>query len=69
MINLARRSRRRDIRADMVPRPESGRSVGPAYASRMIEFVIQRWRPAQAALYAESLRRAIECLRRLSVTA
>ena len=39
MVNLARRSRRRAIRKDMVPRAGSGRSVGPAYASRLIEYV------------------------------
>ena len=43
MVDLARRSRRRDIREDMVPRPGSGRSVGPAYASRLIEFAEKHW--------------------------
>ena len=38
MVNLARRSRNRAIREDMVPRPGSGRSIGPAYASRLIEI-------------------------------
>lgn len=69
MVNLARNSRRRDIRDDMVPRPESGRSVGAAYASRLIEFVADRWRPDHAARRCESLRRAIECLRRLVAAA
>src|SRR2546426_5497626 len=49
MVSLARASRRRDIREDMVPRPESSRQVGPAYASRLIEFVSSCWRPAVAA--------------------
>lgn len=40
MVDLARRSRRRDVREDMVPRPGSGRSVAPAYTSRLIEFVM-----------------------------
>lgn len=66
MVNLARNSRRRAIRADMVPRPESGRSVGAAYSSRLIEFVTQYWRPDQALHQADSLRRAINCLRRLA---
>lgn len=66
MVNIARASRRRDIRADMVPRPESGRSVGAAYSSRLIEFVTQHWRPDQALVQADSLRRALECLRRLA---
>jgi hypothetical protein len=31
MVDLARRSRRRDIREDMMPRSGSERSVGPTY--------------------------------------
>jgi hypothetical protein len=65
MVNLARHSRRRQIREDMVPRERSGRQVGPAYASRLMEYVETGWRPEVAAQRAESLRRAIDCLRRL----
>ncbi len=67
VVNLARRSRRKDIRKDMVPREGSGRRVGPAYASRLMEYVREYWQPAVAAERAESLRRAIACLRRLLV--
>jgi len=38
MVDLARRSRRADVREDMVPRSGSGRKVGPAYVSRLIQF-------------------------------
>ncbi len=65
MVNLARRSRCRAIGKDMVPREGSGRSVGPAYTSRLVEYVEGRWRPEFAAERAESLRRAIVCLERL----
>jgi hypothetical protein len=65
MVNLARRSRRRDIREDMVPREGSGRLVGPAYTSRLIEYVETLWRPGVAMDRAESLRRAMTCLQRL----
>ncbi|ROQ90899.1 hypothetical protein [Desulfosoma caldarium] len=65
MVNLARRSRRKNSRADMVPREGSGRSIGPAYVSRLIEYVERHWRPHVAAQKAESLRRAITCLERL----
>jgi len=64
MVNFARHSRRREIREDMVPREGSGRSVGPAYASRLIEYVETRWRPEVATKRADSLRRAIMCLKR-----
>jgi hypothetical protein len=65
MVNLARHSRSRDIRSDMVPRENSGRRVGPAYASRLIEYVQGGWRPEVAAQRSESLRRAIHCVRML----
>ena len=68
MVDLARRSRRRDIRKDMVPREKSGRRVGPAYSSRLIEYVQEHWKPEVAAGRAESLHRAIDCLQRLVET-
>jgi hypothetical protein len=64
MVNLARHSRRRDIREDMVPREQSGRTVGPAYTSRLVEYVQTSWRSEVASEHAESLRRAIEQLKR-----
>jgi hypothetical protein len=69
MVALARASRRMDIREDMVPRDGSGRPVGPAYASRLIEFASSSWRPQIAAQGADSLRRAIACLKHLAGTA
>ncbi|MCC7370338.1 MAG: hypothetical protein IT306_18075 [Chloroflexi bacterium] len=57
LIDLARRSRRRTVREDLVPSPGSGRSVGPGYTGRMIEFVNTSWRPAAAAQEAPSLLR------------
>jgi hypothetical protein len=66
MIRLARSSTRKAIRADMVPREESRRAVGPAYASRMIEFASDHWRPSVAAACSDSLARAIRCLQRLA---
>jgi hypothetical protein len=68
VVDLARRSRRRDIRADLVPRTGSGRSEGPGYTSRMIEFVLDRengWRPEVAEENADSLRRCVAALKRL----
>jgi len=65
MVTLARGARKRAVRQDMVPRQGSGRSVGPAYASRLIEYTERHWRPEVAAQRSDSLRRAIACLRRL----
>ena len=68
MVNLARSSRRAAIREDMSPREGSGRQVGPAYSSRLIEFASSSWRPDIAAAQSDSLRRAIDCLKRLTET-
>jgi hypothetical protein len=66
MVNLALCSRRQDIRVDMVPRPASGRSIGPAYTSRLIEYAQGMWRPDVAAQHADSLmrlcKRVTECI-------
>jgi len=65
LVNLAARSRRRDIRIDMVPRPGSGKNVGPAYTARLIEFISagdNPWSPVDAALRADSLRRCMSAL-------
>ncbi len=68
MVELAQLSRRREIREDMLPRPGSGRTVGPAYTSRLIEFVVGTeagWCPDIAARSSDSLDRCLSCLRRL----
>jgi len=65
IVNLARRSRRREIREGLVPRMESGRAVGPTYTSQLVEYVKSDWRPGFAAGHSESLRQAIRCLRRI----
>lgn len=66
IVNLARRSRNRDVREDMVPRPQSGRTEGAAYASRLIEYSRTYWRPAVAERHSDSLRR---CRRALNAIA
>jgi hypothetical protein len=65
MVNLARHSRRREIREDMVPRLASGRAVGPAYPSRLIEFASSHWRLQVAVQASDSLRRCERRLREL----
>ncbi|HEV8200977.1 MAG TPA: hypothetical protein VGS03_13225 [Candidatus Polarisedimenticolia bacterium] len=69
LINLARRSRSWEVRADLVPREGSGRKAGPLYPSRLIEFVQGErhgWRPAVAARTSDSLRRCLRHLRNLA---
>lgn len=62
LVNLARQSRRRDIREDMVPAYGTSGVIGPAYASRVDEFAREHWRPAVAATRSDSLRRTINRL-------
>ena len=64
MVNIARQSRRRNIREGMAPRPGSGRTTGPAYSSQIIEFASKYWQPTAASRRADSLKRAIRCLER-----
>ncbi|MFB7471223.1 hypothetical protein [Kitasatospora sp. NPDC056184] len=59
LINLARRSRKRDIREGLVPRPNSGTSIGPTYVSDIREFGRTMWRPRIAAEESPSLARCI----------
>jgi hypothetical protein len=66
VIGLARLSRKRAIREEMLPRPGSGRSVGPAYTSRLMQFVydeIGGWRPGVAQHACPSLAKCLACLR------
>lgn len=63
LVRLARRSRSRAIREDIVPATGWARSVGPGYTSRVIEFVEKLWRPDAAADRADSLARCLRVLR------
>jgi hypothetical protein len=64
MIALARESRSRDIREDIVPPAGSTRKVGPNYNGRLGAFVARHWAPREAAEHSPSLARTWE---RLSV--
>lgn len=65
LVNLARRSRSRGVREDIAPPRHWSAKVGPAYVSRMKEFVERFWNPLSARQNAPSLDRAIRCLVRL----
>jgi hypothetical protein len=66
VVDLARRSRLRAIREDMVPAVGTSASVGPGYTARIIEFAAKFWRPAVAAQNSESLSRCLERLRSIT---
>lgn len=56
LVDLARRSHKNDIRRELVPRPGSGKRVGPAYSSRIIEFALYHWDCARAEESSQSLK-------------
>jgi hypothetical protein len=66
LMNLARRSRKTDLREDIVPRQNSGAKIGPGYPARIQEFVQHTkhpWRPEVAMQNSDSLRRCIDALK------
>jgi hypothetical protein len=65
LVELARRSRSRHIREDMVPAPRTTARVGPGFVGRVMEFSDSTWSWKRAARRSESLRK---CLARLAAT-
>jgi hypothetical protein len=62
LIQLARTSRKRDVRDDICPPPYSTSKVGPNYNARLGGFVIQSWNPDVAKLASPSLNRTMNRL-------
>jgi hypothetical protein len=62
VVNIARTSRNKSIREDIVPRQGSGARVGPLYVARLSEYTTNYWRPSEAEKQSESLRRCIKAL-------
>jgi hypothetical protein len=58
LVQLARRSRSREILQDLVPPPGFTSTVGPAYNLRVSEFIQTSWDVRAAAAGNESLARA-----------
>jgi hypothetical protein len=68
LVNITRHSRRMRVRDDILPREGSGRSVGPLYTARMMEFVLDPaagWRIDAAMDVSDSLNRCVRCIGRL----
>jgi hypothetical protein len=63
LVNLARHSRKRHIREDLVPMPGSTSKVGRNYTGQLIRFAISAWRVDDAARrYSPSLDRAMNAV-------
>lgn len=65
LVDLCRRSQRREIKEGVPPRPQSGRREGPEYAAIIREFARTRWSPARARKRSPSLSRAVQRLSEL----
>ena len=62
LIKIARRSKRKVIREDIVPSVNTTAIQGPGYTTRLIEFTRTRWDPERASLNAPNLKRSINSL-------
>lgn len=62
LIELAKRSKKREIREDVVPINKNA-AIGPNYNGCLTEFVYKNWSIDNAVLQSESFRRAYEKLR------
>lgn len=65
LINFARRAPSA-IRKEIVPPPGAAASQGLGYNAVLCPFVREHWDPFRAAERSESLRRALDCVRRFS---
>lgn len=63
VVDLARKSKNRRIREDIVPRTGSVMVTGPDYNGRLREFAVQNWRMNAAESNSPSLRRAKAALK------
>jgi len=65
LVSLARASRSRQIRDDLVPQTGSTAVVGPMYNSRLVRFVATRWKASEARGHSSSLDRTLRRLESL----
>ncbi|MDB5194674.1 MAG: hypothetical protein JWN50_688 [Parcubacteria group bacterium] len=63
IVNLARKSRLKKMKTDLVPRLGGTASVGPLYNSIMSGFVSEHWDPERAKTSSASLFKAIDRLK------
>lgn len=62
LINLANRSRKRNLRDAIVPAPNSTAKIGKDYNGQLIQFVQQGWQVEPAQASSRSLQRAMNAL-------
>ena len=60
LVSLARRSRKRRLRDELVPEPGAKIPVGYGYNTRLMEFVREHWNLERAASGSPSLKRTLD---------
>ena len=65
LIDICRRSKKKEIKEGIPPLPQSKRAYGPDYVTLLREFTADHWDPLRARMNAPSLGRALDCLTRL----
>ena len=63
LIRAARRSRKKNIKSALIPRPDSTALIGPDYNGTLMNFVRNRWRMNEAIKHSDSLRRTYHALK------
>ena len=60
LVSLARRSRKRRLRDELVPEPGAKIPVGYGYNTRLMEFIQEHWNLERAASVSPSLKRTLD---------
>jgi hypothetical protein len=63
LLDLTRRSRRKDLQIDLLPKKGSTARVGPNYNRALISFLNEHWQLKEAIKYSDSLKRMYRSLR------
>jgi len=67
LVNLARRSRKRSLKDDLIPKNGSSASIGPDYNKRLSEFINNVWDATVAINHSDSLNRTFLKLQEFQV--
>jgi len=62
LINLAKKSKKRNLREAIVPEPNSTAKIGKDYNGQLIHFVNESWQVGSAQTNSPSLKRAMNAL-------
>lgn len=68
LIELAAKSRKRELREAIIPRSGSTARIGPDYNGQLISYVQHRWKVREATKHSPSLNRAFWAIRNFEPT-